>query len=196
MGQHGFAEISHLDHPAKICSLGSDIQALDLGCGNGRIAEYLSDSTGAKITGIDWIPQAIQQAKDRIENKLDRLAYLVMDMSALEFPPASFDVIYSIDTLYFTKLMPALREMLPLVRPGGRLAAFFSQDAPIDAPLDQFDRSTCQPDHTELACALKELGLVYQTWDYSRVDYEHAQRKQSIAENLQAEFAAEGIFSI
>ena len=35
MGQHGFAEVSHLDHPAKICSLGSDIQALDLGCGNG-----------------------------------------------------------------------------------------------------------------------------------------------------------------
>jgi len=192
MGQHGFAEISHLDHLGKICELGPGIQALDLGCGDGRIAEYLSDSTGVKITGIDWIPQAIQQARARTEDKQDRLTFQAMDMDDLRFTPASFDVIYAIDTLYFTQLAPALYRILPLLRHGGRLAAFFSQGAPMGMPLDQFDRSTIQPDRTELADAFNKLELIYMTWDYSHADYEHAQRKQFIAESLQAEFAAEG----
>ena len=48
---------------------------LDLGCGNGKMAEYISDCTGANLTGIDFIPFAIQQAQERTQAKRDRLEF-------------------------------------------------------------------------------------------------------------------------
>jgi len=59
--QHGFAEVAHLDQMIGICSLNPQNRLLDLGCGNGLIAEYISDRSGAHVTGIDFIPEAIQQ---------------------------------------------------------------------------------------------------------------------------------------
>ena len=54
------------------------------------IAEYLSDQSGAHVTGIDFISKAIQDALARTQSKRDRLDFRVMDMSYLDFrPPAS-----------------------------------------------------------------------------------------------------------
>ena len=54
--QHGFANLKQLELLMQVTRLGSAHRALDLGCGNGMIAEYLSDCTGAHITGLDYIP--------------------------------------------------------------------------------------------------------------------------------------------
>ena len=35
------------------------------GCGDGRIAEYLSDRTGAHMTGLDDISEVIRLARER-----------------------------------------------------------------------------------------------------------------------------------
>ncbi len=55
LGQHGFADMQQLDLLREAAGLGPACQALDLGCGNGLIAEYLSDASGARITGLDFI---------------------------------------------------------------------------------------------------------------------------------------------
>ena len=103
--QHGFADLPHLDHLIQISGIGADHRVLDLGCGNGMIAEYIADQTGAHVTGIDMIAQAIEDAEARTQDKRDLLEFLVMDMASLDFPPASFDVVISIDTLYFLSLI-------------------------------------------------------------------------------------------
>ncbi|WP_423225060.1 class I SAM-dependent methyltransferase [Candidatus Amarolinea aalborgensis] len=53
----------------------------------------------AHVTGIDFIPQAIAHVAH--QSKRDRLDFRVMDMSRLDFSPASFDVVVSVDTFYF-----------------------------------------------------------------------------------------------
>ena len=191
-GQHGFAEVRHLDALMEVVGLEKGMTTLDLGCGNGGISEYLSDRTGANFVGIDFIPEAIAQAVERTASKRDRLQFRVMDMSLLDFADGSFDVILAVDTLYFTPLNETLTNLLRLLKPGGRMGVFWSVGADPQVPLKIFDKTTCHPDRTELAVALQNRGLDYRTWNYSQADYEHAQRKQKIAEELKAQFEAEG----
>ena len=115
------------------------------------IAEYISDQTGAHVTGIDFIERAIQDAQARTAAKRDRLEFRVMDMSRLDFPPASFDVVVSVDTLYFTDIRETLRPIIPMLRPGGRLVAFFDQSCGPDKPLEEYPKDLIAPDGTELA---------------------------------------------
>jgi SAM-dependent methyltransferase len=191
LAQHGFAEMRHLDHLIAVTGSDARCHVLDLGCGNGGIAEYISDQTGAHITGIDFAPEAIRQAQERTGAKRERLDFQVMEMEHLAFPPATFDIITAVDTLYFIKLDEVLPVIIGLLKPGGRMGAFWSQSLAWEEP-EKFDISMLPPDHTELAVALQKLGLSYQTWDYSRIDYEHAQRKLQITEDLCLEFEAEG----
>ncbi len=61
--QHGFAELPHLDHLIQVAGIAAGSRVLDLGCGNGMIAEYIADQTAAHVTGIDFIERAIQDAR-------------------------------------------------------------------------------------------------------------------------------------
>jgi ubiquinone/menaquinone biosynthesis C-methylase UbiE len=192
MGQHGFAEVAHLNHLIEVAHIKPEHQVLDLGCGNGKIAEYISDCTGAQVTGIDFIPSAIQQAQERTRLKSSRLNFQVMDIGHLEFHPGSFDVLVSVDTLYFIKLEESLPGIFNVLKPGGQLATFYSYSWEPWTPLENFDKSATHPDRTDLAVLLKKLGLTYQYWDYTEKDLDHAHRKEKISQELEDQFEAEG----
>jgi len=55
LGQHGFADLAQLDALVEATDMRAGRRVLDLGCGDGRIAEYLSHRTGAHLTGLDYI---------------------------------------------------------------------------------------------------------------------------------------------
>jgi ubiquinone/menaquinone biosynthesis C-methylase UbiE len=190
--QHGFAEVAHIDQMMQICSLGPQKRVLDLGCGNGLIAEYISDKSGAHVTGIDFIPDAIRQAQERSRTKADRIHFQVMNMDHLAFPPQSFDKVLSIDTLYFIDKEIAIQQIIRLLKPGGKLCAFYSHGVDPEHPEEEFEANSLPPDKTPLGLVLQEHGLQFKTWDYSQADYEHALRKQKISEELKSEFEAEG----
>ena len=118
LGQHGFTNLEQLELLMQVTQLGPTQRALDLGCGNGLIAEYLSDSTGAHITGLDYIPQAINQAQQRTAAKSDRLAFRVGDINQLEFSKSVFDVVISIDTIYFSEDYAATLQALKAAATG------------------------------------------------------------------------------
>jgi SAM-dependent methyltransferase len=190
--QHGFADLPHLDHLIQVSGIAAGSRVLDLGCGNGMISEYISDQTGAYVTGIDFTVRAIRDAQARTAAKRDRLAFQVRDMSCLDFPPASFDVVIAIDTLYFGDVYETLRPVIPLLRPGGRLAAFFDQSCGPDKPLEEYPKDLILPDGTELAQALQQLGLPYLTWDYTERMLTHLRRRRPVLAELEPQFEAEG----
>jgi SAM-dependent methyltransferase len=190
--QHGFADLPHLDHLIRVSGIAAGCRVLDLGCGNGMIAEYIADRTSAHVTGIDFIERAILDAQARTAGKRDRLTFRVMDMSRLDFPEASFDVALSIDALYFTDIYDTLRPVIPMLRPGGRLAAFFDQSCGPDKLPESYPRELTLPDGTELAQALQRLGVPYQTWDYTEQMLAHLRRRRPVLQDLKAQFEAEG----
>jgi cyclopropane fatty-acyl-phospholipid synthase-like methyltransferase len=73
--QHGMMDMAQLDALIAALGLGAGSRVLELGCGNGRIAEYISDVTGANVFGVDSSTVGIRQAIERSVAKRDRLAF-------------------------------------------------------------------------------------------------------------------------
>jgi len=190
--QHGFADLADLDHLIRVSGISVGSRVLDLGCGNGMIAEYISDQTSAHVTGVDFIEKAIQDARQRTIPKRERFDFRVMDFQHLQFPPASFDVIISIDTLYFTDIFETLSRCLPFLKENGRLAVFFDQSCGPGTPLEEYPREITQVDQTELAEALQKPNFSYQSWDYSEAMLAHLRRRRPVLEALISQFEAEG----
>ena len=186
--QTNFSDMTQLQALLTVTALGPENRVLDLGCGIGMITEYIADSSGASVIGMDFVPDAIEQAIARTTTKGDRLHFSVGNLDQLPFPPHSFDTLVAIDTLYMPNdLESTLRQMSDLLQPGGQMAIFYTHmlwDA--SSP-----RQSLHADHTPLGEALTNVGLRFTTQDFSAATYEHLQRKRQIALPLQAEFNAE-----
>ena len=195
--QHGFSDMAQIDVMLARLDLGPEDRVLELGCGNGAMAEYVAQKTGARVTGIDYIPEAIRQARERAAPRPDPLTFYVGDtghlvdtQSRLPFRPHSFDAIIAVDTLYFTDLHDTVRQMRALLAPGGQMAIFYGHNRyTCDEP---FDPATLAPHRTPLGEALAANGLSFETLDLSRADYDHAQLKKAVLEELRPALEAEG----
>jgi ubiquinone/menaquinone biosynthesis C-methylase UbiE len=195
--QHGFADLDQLHLLLGVTRLAAGQRVLDVGCGNGMIAEYLSDRSGAHITGLDYIPQAIHQARQRTGAKSDRMAFAVGDINQLDLPAGAFDAVLSIDTLYFSNDITAtLADFQAALRPDGQMAILYSHGREPGAPIESFSKETTLPDRTPLAVALQAAGLPYRTWDLTRQDYEQARRRKQVLVALKPQFEAEGALFI
>jgi ubiquinone/menaquinone biosynthesis methyltransferase len=97
--------------------VGENTRALDLACGTGDLAFALA-ARGSHVTGIDASPRMIEEAKRRSSS----VDFVVGDMTALDVPDASVDVVTA---GYALRNVPdyrrALREIARVLRPGGRL---------------------------------------------------------------------------
>jgi SAM-dependent methyltransferase len=189
LSQHGFMDLAQMEALVEVAQWTPGCRVLELGCGNGRVAEWLSDRTGARITGIDYIPEAIRQARARAAGKRSRLEFAVQDIAEIDQPEASFDAVLSVDTLYFTSLDATLGRARQLLKPGGRLLAYYSHGTWGD---EGYASDTLLPGRTPLAQALQRLGMPFEVWDYTQADLALARRKLAALEDLQARFEAEG----
>jgi ubiquinone/menaquinone biosynthesis C-methylase UbiE len=161
---------------------------LDLGCGAGGISEYLSNETGAHVTGIDYSANAIETANARTENNRSRLTFLQADMNALQLPPQSYDAAISIDSIYWVADMTgALKNIVQTIKPGGQLAILILQ------LLEYCDRpEELEIDNTPVAAALSELKLDYQAHGLTETFRGFWPRAKHMAETLREDFKREG----
>ena len=161
------------------------------------IAEYISDRTGAHVTGLDYIPAAIRHAQARTAAKSDRLAFMVGDINALDLEDGAYDVIISIDTMYFSNDYAAtIGQLLAALRPGGRMAILFSHGREPWVPVEEFPAETLPPDKTPLAVALQANGLIFETWDFTDDEYRLALLRKQVLAELKPQFEAEEIMFI
>lgn len=197
LAQHGFADMAQLDALLKTVNLRPGHCALDLGCGNGLIAEYIAEHTGAHLTGLDYIPEAIRQAQARTVAKRPQLDFMVGDINALALPSHAFDVIISIDTMYFSNDYTAtIGQLLHALRSGGQLAFFFAHGWGPWLAVEAFDSATLAPDKTPLGVALRAHGLAFTVQDFTAADYRLAQVRKQVLTELKPQFEAENLMFI
>ncbi len=194
--QHGFADMNQIHFMLSVLQLQPCECVLDLGCGAGGIAEYVSEVTGAEVTGVDFAPTAIRLAQQRTAGKAHRLEFHVADIGDLPFEPNSFDAIMSIDTLYFTDMESTVARLKALLAPGGQMAILYSHGADPWTPIESFPRETLPANATPLGMALQHLGLRCQIWDITADDFQHAQRAREVLLELQPQFEAEGTLGL
>jgi ubiquinone/menaquinone biosynthesis C-methylase UbiE len=186
--QHGYMTMEQLHKLMEVANLSAKNRVLELGCGNGLVAETISDATQAHIHGIDYIPEAIRQAQERTQKKRERLTFSVGDMNHLFFAANSFDTIVAVDTLYFGDQEDAIGQLKTLLRPGGQIVTFYG----VILWNETDDKTTLLPDRTPLADALKKHQFTFQTWDFTRAEYERSQLIRQIAGEFKPAFEAEG----
>ena len=96
-------------------------QVLDVACGTGALTVAVADRVGASgsVVGLDASPEMLAVAR----RKPVPVEWLEGRAEALPLPDRSFDAVVSQFALMFFEDRPsALREMMRVLRPGGRLA--------------------------------------------------------------------------
>jgi phosphoethanolamine N-methyltransferase len=146
-------------------------EVLDIGCGLGAIDLLLVREHGAaRVTGIDVEQPLIDRAKRAVAaaGLTGRIDVQLVEPGPLAFPDATFDVVFSKDSIIHISDKAALyAEVLRILRPGGLFVASDwlagggkPYSAPMRAWLDivgiSFDMET--PENT--AAALEAAGFV------------------------------------
>jgi ubiquinone/menaquinone biosynthesis C-methylase UbiE len=184
-GQSDMAEVADL---LGRLDLKAGDRVLDLGCGSGVLAEYISDQTGAQVTGLDYAASAIEEAKRRTADKSDRLTFLQADLNALELPERSFDAAISIDTLYWVAdIADTLAQVIRALKPGSQIAIFMLEMLEDNDPPENLEA-----DKTAPARALAQLELSYQAIDYTASNAAFWRRVKEVGRDLREDFVAEG----
>jgi SAM-dependent methyltransferase len=186
--QMSMVTMPQLQQLLAVLELDEHSRVLDIGCGSGRISEYISDATQAAVTGIDFAAETIARARARTAGKRHRLTFEVGDMDDLRFPNSSFSAVISIDTIYFARdLSEAVVRMRELLIPGGQMGIFFTQSVKPDEPKERL-----APETTELAGALDDASLRYRIWDLTEEECAFWRSFVAVAEELETSFEREG----
>ncbi len=163
LGQNNMMTMPELNVLLEVLKITPEDSVIDLGCGTGKITEYISDVTQAQVIGIDIASEAIKLAQERTQKKKEKLEFRVDDMDDLSIPPASVDCVIAIDSLYFVEdLENTLVYMKTILKPQGRMGLFYSASC-----LPKESKDKLHPDKTKLAKALQKHDLNYQTFDFS-----------------------------
>lgn len=97
---------------------------LDIGSGPGMQTVQLLRLTSGTVVALDLLPDMIArvEAEATRAGVADRLETLQLDMNEMDFPEASFDVIWCEGAIYFLGFEKGLRKVKDFVKPGGYVA--------------------------------------------------------------------------
>lgn len=98
-------------------------RVLDVGCGTG-VAAITARRIGAKVTGIDLTPELLERARENAAIAgFPDVVWKEGDAEALPFADGEFDVVISqYGHMFAPRPDVAAREMLRVLKPGGRIA--------------------------------------------------------------------------
>ena len=109
---------------SDLMKLDSEKVALDIGCGQGLIADTVQEFSGAKVVGINISPEQLSKAKNNAQNK-DKLGS-VLDFQygsmndKLPFPDNSFDSAYIVQAnVYAHNYTHLMSEVKRILKPKG-----------------------------------------------------------------------------
>lgn len=132
----GFLSPGGPEEVARILE-GTDLtgkHVMDIGCGIGGIEVLLAGKYGAaRVTGIDIEEPLIRRSRDRAARAglADRVEFQLVEPGPFPFAEASFDAVFSKDSMIHIPDKPALfAEVFRVLRPGGLfLASDWMQNA-------------------------------------------------------------------
>jgi len=186
--QFNASDMVQLDTLIDSLQLHPDDLILDMGCGLGKVAEYVVEKTGVKLVGIDFSEAAINWAEEHIQAKNEKLEFYIQNFNKLAFPPSTFDAIISIDTFYFVEDFDIMiKKLKQILKPGGQMGIFYAQIITENDP-----KELLKAENTKLAKVLTQNGLEYEVVDFTDNIRKLWQREVATAEELKGMFEKEG----
>ncbi|MFX1513227.1 MAG: class I SAM-dependent methyltransferase [Promethearchaeota archaeon] len=188
--QFNVMDMEQLEAMLDALNLQSDEYVLDLGCGLGKVDEYISTKTGARVLGVDFSKEAIYWAQEHTKSVNDKLTFQVGNINELSFPPSTFDVIVSIDTLYdwhVYDLNATIKKIKEILKPKGQIGIFAGQFRAPNEPLELLE-----PYSTKMAKILTANGMSFNIIDFTENSLNLWNRELSAAQELREMFEKEG----
>lgn len=180
--QDGFSDIKQIDMILQYVPDNKDVHILDIGCGNGKMLGYLQSKTNAYIHGFDYSEKAIKIAQKLYSENADFREGIIGE---IEYPENSFDVIASMDTMYFAKDMNAFVAQIKRWLKQSGIFFVGYQEGEVMPKTENIHT-------TVLAKALEMNGMSYDAIDITEQTYELLKKKRIAAMKHQKEFEAEG----
>lgn len=180
--QDGFSDRRQIDMILPYIPIEGNVHILDIGCGNGKMLGYLQEKTGAYTHGFDYSEKAIATAKALYPTDSEFREGIIGE---IEYAENSFDVITSMDTMYFAKDMTVFVEQIKRwLKPNGVLFVGYQEGDVMP--------KTENADTTELAKALQVNGMTYEVTEITEQVYDLLLKKREAARKYKAEFEQEG----
>jgi SAM-dependent methyltransferase len=97
-------------------------ELLDVACGTGVVA-ITASRAGARVRGLDLSPVLLEDARRNAAVIGAKIEFVEGDAESLPYPDATFDVVLSqFGHMFAPRPEVAVREMLRVLKPGGRIA--------------------------------------------------------------------------
>ena len=150
---HGYSILATNRRLLEGLAIDANTHILDIGCGSGALAIWAARRFGCRVTGITVVPLHIAMAQ--FSAAWANLGHLCdfqhMDMTAMTFPDASFDIVTNQETFcYVEDKRRYLGDVRRVLRPGGAWRAVDcarSERRP-SARAERRHRRTCDGWHT------------------------------------------------
>ncbi len=124
-----------------------DQQVLDVGCGVGTSAIAIARRFGAKVTAVDISPIMLTRASSNVQRAglAGHVTVRYGDILALDFPDNTFDRVVAEAVTMFVDRPRAVRELIRICKPGGRVLAteFFWRQPPTPEAHEIFLGQVC-----------------------------------------------------
>jgi len=182
--QDGFSDINQINLILEeYIPQSNDLHILDIGCGNGKMLRYLQSQIGGYIHGFDFSENAISTA---CENNLKNSDFKVGIMGEIDYLPSIFDLIISMDTMYFAKDMNSFV---------GQIYGWLKSEGVFFIGYQEGDimPKTDNSETTVVANALKENGFKYKVIDYTKQTYDMLIHKRKAIIKFREEFLQENL---
>jgi SAM-dependent methyltransferase len=110
-------------------------RVLDVGCGSGRIGEFVLQAGAAHYVGIDFSEPMVDLARTRLERFAPKVELIVDDFLAAPLE-GQFEVVLALGLFdYLPDPHRFSRKMFELCAPGGSIVGSFPRWSPIKGPV-------------------------------------------------------------
>jgi len=128
------------------------MRLLELGCGSGAAAYYLASRRNIEVVCVTNSAVQADICRRKCANFGTRIQVIVTDFDSLDLPSESFDAIYALESIGYTKDLDAwLSRCWRMLKPGGRLMI----------------RSPGSLDHCRREQDYRNVSVFFDNWRYN-----------------------------